>query len=59
MTVGGHLGFWAPADSTDIFEREIEAKSFSYSPSYMDQQQKRWKHNGHESHCKDFQTTLL
>ena len=38
ITVGGHLGFWALANSANIFEREIGAKSFSYSPSYMDQE---------------------
>ena len=38
MTVDVHLGFWALADSADIFERDIGAKSFCYSPSYMDQQ---------------------
>ena len=35
MTVGGHLGCLALADSADIFERDIGAKSFSYSPIYM------------------------
>ena len=41
MTVGGHLGFWALTDFADIFERDIGAKSFSYSSSYMDQQEKK------------------
>ena len=38
MTVGGHLGFWALADSADIFERDIGAKSVIHSLNYMDQQ---------------------
>ena len=38
MTVCGYLGFLALAHSADIFERDIGAKSFSYNPSYMDQQ---------------------
>ena len=38
MTVNGHLGCWVLVDSAKIFERDIGAKSFSYSPSYMDQQ---------------------